>query len=106
MGERIVRVNLNGQWLFREQQLEQQMRVWGFRIGALKPKLPDRDTPRRNIRPRQEVGAPPGLAHHPRAGMFNRHVRTARAAVLPAAGESLWLSRPLLPSRRLQSSIS
>src|SRR4029077_8485432 len=73
MRERIVRMNLNRQRLFGEQQLEQQPWVWRFQIGALKPELADRDAVRLNIAPWQEVGAPPGFAHNSRAGMLDRH---------------------------------
>ena len=73
MREGIVGMNLNGQRLFGEQQLEQQGRVWRVDIGALKPEFADRDTVRLDIAPGQEVGAPPGLAHNSRAGMLDRH---------------------------------
>ena len=73
MRERIVRMNLNRQRFFGEQQFEQQSRVWRFHIRALKPKFADRDAVRLDIAPGQEIGAPPGFAHNSRAGMFDRH---------------------------------
>src|SRR5947209_6211551 len=73
MRERIVGMNLNGQRPFRKQQLEQQSRIWGFHIAALKPKLADRDTVSLDIAPGRKVCASPRLAHNPRAGMFDRH---------------------------------
>src|SRR5436305_8357359 len=97
MRECIVRVNLNGQRCLREQQLKQQSRVWRFHIGALKPKLADRDTVSLDVAPRQEVGAPPRLAHNPRAGMFDRHdtlqVGTARIALARCRTFFFWTTR-------------
>ena len=73
MRERIVRMNLNGQRLFGEQQLEQQGRIGRSRVGTLEPEFADCDTVRLDIAPGQQVGAPPRFAHNLRTGMFDRH---------------------------------
>ena len=42
MGKRIVRMNLDGQWLAGEQQLEQERRIYRPVIGSLVPDFADR----------------------------------------------------------------
>src|ERR1700730_18446866 len=80
--EGIVRVNLDRQRFLGEQQLEEQGRVWRVHVWALKPEFADRDAILANLAPGPEIGASPGFAHDPHAGMFDRHdillVRTAQ----------------------------
>jgi hypothetical protein len=57
-------------------------RGWHVDAGALKPELTERDPIVANLAPGPEIGASPGLANNPDAGMFDRHdillVRTAQ----------------------------
>jgi hypothetical protein len=70
--EGIVRVNLDGKRLGREQQLEQQGRVWRIDIGALKPEFADRDAIIAHLAPGAEFDAAPGFAHRPHGSALNR----------------------------------
>src|SRR4051812_4742452 len=89
MRERIIRMNLNGQRLFCEQQLEQEMRGGRGGVRALKTEPADPNTARLNFTPRQEVRAPPGLAYNPRRGMFDRHVSSTGARCSSCRGIAL-----------------
>ena len=73
MREGIVRVDLDGQRLSGEQQLEQQGRGRRVRVGTLKPEFANRGAVRLDLAPGQEIGTSPGFAHDPHAGMFDRH---------------------------------
>ena len=73
MREGIVRVDLDGQRLFGQQQLEEQGRGRRVRVGTLKPEFANRGAVRLDLAPGQEIGTSPGFAHGPHAGMFDRH---------------------------------
>ena len=71
--EGVIRMNLDGQRLRREQQLEEQGRIRRVDVGALKPDFADGDAIVAHVAPGPEIDAAPGFAHRPNAGMFDRH---------------------------------
>jgi hypothetical protein len=71
--EGIIRVNLDGQWLCGEQQLEEQCGICRVHVGALKLELADRYAIAVNVAPWPEIGAPPGFTHGAHTCMFDRH---------------------------------
>jgi hypothetical protein len=71
-------------------------RGWHVDAGALKPELTERDPIVANLAPGPEIGASPGLANNPDAGMFDRHdillVRTAQIEPHGAMDDALIFS--------------
>ena len=61
MRERIVRMNLDGKWLAREQQLEQERRICGRVIGSLVPDFADRIAVMACVTPRTQIFNTPRL---------------------------------------------
>src|SRR5271155_2401807 len=66
-------MNLDGQRFLREEQLEEQSRIGRIHVRALKPEFSDRDAIMIYLARGPEIGASPGFAHNPHAGMFDRH---------------------------------
>jgi hypothetical protein len=61
MRERIARMNLDGKWLARKQQLEQERRIYGGVIGSLVPDFADRTAVMVCIAPRPSIYNTPRL---------------------------------------------
>ena len=72
--ERIVRMDLDGQRLACEQQLEQQGRNRSVFVGPLEPQLPHGITCTVDAAPWLEIIDPPGLVNDPYGGMFDGHI--------------------------------
>ena len=70
---RIVRMNLDGKRLAREQQLEQERRSGGRRTGSLVPDFADRIVVPACAAPRTQICDTPRLWQGMRDRMFNRH---------------------------------
>jgi hypothetical protein len=73
MCERVVRMNLDGKRLAREQQLQQQRRVYGRVIGPIIPDFADRIAVMARVTPRTQIFDTPGLWKGARVRLFNRH---------------------------------
>jgi hypothetical protein len=67
-------MDLDRQWLAREQQLEQQGRDRGVVVGPLEPQLAHGITCTVDAAPWLEIADPPGLANDPHGGMFGGHI--------------------------------
>ena len=71
---RIVRMNLNGKGLAREQQFEQERRIGGLTAGSLVPDFADQTAAVMVCpAPWPEIGDTPRLLHGLRARAFDRH---------------------------------
>jgi hypothetical protein len=82
-GEGVVRMDLDRQWLAREQQLKQQRCVRSVLVGPLEPQFPDGVTRAVDVAPWLEIADAPRLVQRPHGRVFDGHGLSSRVARTP-----------------------